>query len=1370
MEGYGLNVKIVEQLNHIHILKIILRTYSKLIIHFMKNICVLFFLLFSFSFFGQQEEKPNYLVDFITVKDGLSHNYVTSLVSDQLNMKWIGTENGITKYNGYDFDYIKPNEKYQGLLNENIEVLFVDNESNLWIGTKSGGLSYFDIKKNTVSSFNHIIGTENFGDIRITALNQDDEGHIWIGTWRKGVFVLDKNKKKLVRHYNYINKIYSIKKDHLRQMWFSNDRTIYIYNSSKEGLKSLKFDDFVSDILPDENRNTVWVSVSNPKKDVLYAYHQESGDLTQIQTNVFSNFSKKLHLDSQNRIWIGTWGNGVYRSNTNVSEFTKINLINDSSERIEGNYSTILDIHEDKNKVIWLSTASGGVVKLLEGNGFQNLASSITNTSLKERLNCTTIFKNEKFIFIGTLFSGLYMGTNEKDLVQLEAIGNVKIVNMYAFKNQLYIGTAEGFHIFDMDKGKLIFTQKRFKKITAFLIKDDFLYMGTQQNGIAKAKLTQLDKPKTYQFYGEEQFDKSGIKSNRITGIKSDANQNIWVSTYNGLHLYNAAKDAFVHHTQLVDQPISISIINSLELKGSLVWLSTPNGLFKLNYKNKQLQFLEIFGKEEGLNSDFICAATFDDNLNLWISTHTEIVKYNKADQTLTSYGENNGVKTSLFNNNSVHNQNNKTIFFGGIDNITYFNPTAIHDFNTVPEVVFTALRVKNKQIEFGEAQENIDKNLNYAEKINLSYKDDFFTIRFVANDFLEKLNIKYRYILEGYQNQWVELQGLNEINFAGLAPGNYTLKVQASRNNQNWSEAKVLTIDLAGSPWKSTLAIIIYLLIVISIISYFVVQYNYRTRLKNKLEIAKLDKKKKVEIAESKLNFFTNISHEFRTPLTLISSPVKELLEHNNLPSKVYKNLNYIDKNTNRLLNLVNQLLDYRRADYGILKLKVYYGNFVRFSNEVFLYFNESAKAKNIKYTFETTKNDITFPFDRNKMEIVLCNLLSNAIKFTERGGKIEFKINQFEDYCLITIEDNGIGMNIKDINKIFDRFFQIENAKTAKIVGSGIGLSFSKKIVELHHGEINVKSKEKYGTIFTIKLSINPNTYSGEVDESIKKTDDIEAYDTQNLASHTNNGITNERLSILLVDDNEEILEYLSDILREDFKIMTATNGEKGVNKALTNIPDLIVSDVMMPVKDGIALCKELKTNITTSHIPIILLTARTSTVYEIEGLEHGADDYVKKPFNASIIKARINSIIDNRNKIKSHFLNKIRFEPSPSKVDENDDAETKFIKKAIKMVEDNLQNESFDIESLTEELNMSRSSLFRKIKSLTGLSLSAFIRSIRVKKAAQLILTEDLSLKEIAYEVGFNTYKYFKVSFEKQFDCLPSDYKEKHHQNNS
>lgn len=1327
----------------------------------MRRILIFIQLLYCSAIFAQHNDI-NYVIDFITTKQGLSHNYASSIVSDDLNIKWIGTENGITKFNGYDFDYIKPSEAFPELLNENIEVLFVDKEYNLWIGTKSGGLSYLDIKNNQIQHFNYLIDLANEGDLRITSLSQDNQGNIWIGTWNDGVFIIDYKNNKLIKHLKVFQQVYSIEKDFNGIMWICQNKKISSYNDAYEIIKTFDLNEQVTDILSDPSRNKVWISTSGIDTK-LYCFNYYTESIESIETNVSSNFSKKLSLDKYNRIWIGTWGKGVYRSNENLSSFKKVELISTNPDKKSGNYNIILDVHHDKNNVTWLATAHGGIVKLLEGNGFENADKLITNTNLKGFLNCTSIFRTDKNLFVGTI-NGLYHGTDFSNLTQLKSIGNTKINAFYKKGNKLYIGTADGFSIYDFATSKIIFNTDKLSKVTSFFIDNNTIYIGTQQQGLAVVELTNITRTDTYKLYSENLNYPNRLESNRVTGIKKDNNNNIWVSTYNGLHLWDYSTKTFKHQATLLNGKLPSVIINSFVLRDNFLWLATPNGLIKLNYINNRLEIEKTITQKDGLNSDFICSITFDQHANLWLSTHTEIVKYNDKNQSIISYGEINGVKSTSFNNNSFLNYNHTLIYFGGIDNVTFFNPSKIIDFHTKPDIIFTNLRVNNQLVQYQPGNNILDKNFNYANNIKLSYKDNFFSTGFITNDYLGKLNIKYRYALEGYQNEWMDLQNRNEINFAGLSPGKYRLLVQASRDSQTWSEPKSISINLLGSPWKSGLAISIYALILIGIITYLIKSNNYKLKLKNRLEIARIDKEKEIELTEAKLNFFTNISHEFRTPLTLIISPLKELLEREDLPVKAVKNLSYIDRNTNRLLNLINQLLDFRKADHGLLKLDVSHGNFVRFSNEVHLYFSEAAKTKKIRYKFKSAQEEIYFPFDRNKMEIVLCNLLSNAIKYTEPEGKITMKVKVDDDYCVISIKDTGVGMNATDLDKIFDRFFQIKSANTARIIGSGIGLSFSKKIIELHHGSISVKSEVNQGSEFIVKLAMNPKVYKGEINENFITTDNIKGYNTNHILKPVETlSINRKEHTVLIIDDNLEILGYLKEILSETYNVIEANNGDTGFENASNEIPDLIISDVMMPGKDGITLCKELKSQITTSHIPIILLTARTSTVFEIEGLKTGADDYITKPFNSKVIKARIASLLENRDKQRAHLLNKVRFEPTANQIESDLDTENAFIHKAILLVEKNLDNPNFGIENMVDNLNMSQSTLYRKIKSLTGLSLTAFIRSIRLKKAAHLILSSDLNLNQIAYDVGFNDYKYFKTSFKKQFNCLPSKYKE-------
>lgn len=1330
---------------------------------------ILIFHLLLISIVCAQNDDADYVLEYITTNQGLPHDYVTSIISDDLNAKWIGTENGLTKYNGFNFENIKPGKSYKKLKNENIEVLFKDKSNIIWIGTKSGGISSLDVKNNSIKNYNHLIDTSKSGAINITAIAEDGAGNIWIGTLEEGVFVIDYHNDKLIKHIEVNEAVLSIIRDHHSNMWFTHYKTLTKYEPAKDKTIPYRTANYITNLILDSKRNKIWIGTTENKTN-LYCFDFKSQKIDSLETGVSSTFSKTFLLDSKNRLWIGTWGKGLYRSNTDLTKFSKIQLVTSNSGKINTNYNTILTIHNDKNNQIWVATANGGVVKLIEGKGFKNASQIINPASLNGDLNFTAIYKDKNTVFVGTLNNGLFMGKDFTSLKPIKEIGLTKILNLYKHQNKLYIGSnSPGLSIYDLSLNKIVYTNKKILKVTSFFIdKDNTVFIGTQQNGIAIVALKDIENEQAYTFYSDVKKGNYKIDNNRITSIKKDSKGNIWVGTYNGLHLFDRAKRKFNAQSLMINDKLPSVIINSIAIKDDNIWLGTPSGLIKLEYKNKKLTIKNKLAKEDGLNSDFICSITFDAKSNLWLSTKTEIVKYNEQKHSFISYGENDGVKTTSFNNRSFFNFENNLIFYGGIDNITYFNPDKISKNYSVPQVIFTNLRVNNNIIQYPiekNQHEIINKNFSYVDKIQLTHNDKFFSIGFITNDFSGKLNIKYRYKLEGYQNNWLYLQNQNEINFAGLNSGKYTLNVSATRDNQTWSQPKKLVIEILNSPWKSVWAIIAYSVLMFFLIYYILKFYNNQLRLKNNLEIARNDKEKEIELSELKLNFFTNISHEFRTPLTLIISPLNELMENPEISSKTAKKLSVIDRNAHRLLNLINQLLDFRKAEYGLLQLTVSQGNIVRFSKEVYLYFNEMAKSKDIKYKFKHSDDEIFFPFDRNKIEIVLCNLLSNAIKYCNPGDKITLEVEKRGDYCIISVKDTGVGMEADYLDKIFDHFFQIKSAESTKMVGSGIGLSFSKKIVELHHGSIEVKSKINVGTEFIIKLPLSLDHYEGEIDDTFVNTDNIKAYDTKwNENQIDNLSISTKEDSILIIDDNQDILDFLKDILSDSYTILLAKNGDEGFKIASAEIPDLIVSDVMMPGKDGITLCKELKSQIITSHIPIILLTARSSTVFEIQGLQTGADDYVTKPFNPTIIKARIASLLENRKKIRTLLLNKIQFEPTYTEIEKDTNTESAFIHKAIVLVENNIQNSSFSIETMVDELNMSQSTLYRKIKSLTGLSLTSFIRSIRLKKAAHLILIDDLNLSQIAYEVGFNDYKYFKISFEKQFNCLPSKYKDK------
>ncbi len=1328
---------------------------------------LLFFACFQTS--RSQENEINYITTHFGSRQGLSNNYVTTIVSDQQNTKWIGTENAITKYNGYEFDYIRISKKYPELKNENIETLFVDSSNRLWIGTKGGGVSVLDIEKNTIKNFNHLIDPNNKSDQRVLSIAEDTQENIWIGTWGNGIFVINTTTNTLVRHFSTTCLVYTILKDTYGHMWFGNYNILTRFNPLTNTITEFPIESEITDLINDTYRNKIWVGTAGNTNTNIYGFNHNNQKIDSIKTGIETNFARYLAIDQENKLWIGTWSNGLYISDPNLKKFTKLNLQNIDIRKENINYETILDIHIDKNNIIWLSLAfGGGVIQIIPKRGFKNAYKEINNTMIRKDCNIQSLYKNSEKLWVGTLESGLFVGDDFSSLEMIESKDHKKAI--YRYKDKLFVGFEEGYIIYDATTQKELFRYPAIERVTSFLIdKKERLWIGTEHDGIAMVALKDSKRSDQYTYFhdggtGNFKLNNTDV----ITEIKSDDENNIWVGTQNGFHLFEEKTQSFLHHTSLFDEKLPSTIVNSIHFNDGIIWIGTANGLLKLKFVENQLILNKIYTTTDGLNNNFINAITSDNDGNLWLSTTTEIVKFIRAQNVFINYGEADGVKTSSFNQKCVFNDQGNQIFFGGIDNVTYFNPKEITTTQIKPEVIISKVIIDNQHVTPGSSINDrviLHQNINSVDQVVLTHQEKSILISFGLNDYLGELNSNYKYRLEGFQEDWIDLKSRNQINFTGLPSGKYRLHIIGSRDNRTWSAAKTLKLVIKPSPFLSGWAYAAYASLFLCLTGLLYMIKVRQDQLKHTLKIAKIEKEKETKLTEAKLRFFTNISHEFRTPLTLIVSPLTELLDNKNLPESVVEKLIIVQKNADRLLNLVTQLLDFRRVDHDLFTLNTRTDNFADFAYEVFLYFKELAVSQRIAYTFHSDDEDISFPFDKNNMEIVLCNILFNAFKNTTEGDHISLTVTKDEGCCMITIKDSGKGIEKKELDKIFDRFYQIKASESAKIIGSGIGLAFSKKIVELHQGTITVNSVPKTGSEFIVTMTLSP-AYSERITQNdniiLKPEPGNKRYDLEkndNIPEKTDA----TKSSILIIDDNEDIRKYLRSLLSDTYKIDEAKNGSIGFEKAITLHPDVIICDVMMPVKDGLSVCNDLKKQIATSHIPIILLTARSSAFFELEGLETGADDYITKPFNPTIIKAKIASILSNRKKLKVYLQNKVRFEPNDEDMQYYDEEE-RFIQQAIELIEDNLQNNEFGIEHLVDKLHMSQSSLYRKIKSLTGLSLTAFIRSVRLKAAGKIILTSNAKLSHVAYEVGFNDYNYFKKSFKNHFDCLPSEYRNK------
>ena len=715
-------------------------------------------------------------------------------------------------------------------------------------------------------------------------------------------------------------------------------------------------------------------------------------------------------------------------------------------------------------------------------------------------------------------------------------------------------------------------------------------------------------------------------------------------------------------------------------------------------------------------------------------------------------------------------------MFFGGTSGVDHFCEKNIIQSDYVPPIVFTDFLIFNQKVNIG-ADSPLPVNISAAKKIILPYSQNVFSFQFAALDYNAPNSIQYAYKMDGFDNDWINVKNSRSATYTNLNPGNYAFLVKATNSDGFWIEVPAsISVTIESPWWRTYWAYAAYALIIIAGLYLIRKTEMNRSRLRNELKLRELEAIKLKEIEKIKSRFFANLSHEFRTPLMLIKGPAEQLASSRG--SNGEEQVKLIQRNAEKLQNLIDQLLELTQLEAGSLMLKAQKNNIVVFTKGIFYSFESMAKQKNILLEFNAKPEKIYTWFDGDKFEKILNNILSNAFKFTPDGGKISLNINEHNsesgDYVLLTVSDTGIGIPEDKLHRVFDRFYQVDDSSRRAYGGSGIGLALVKELIDLHKWDITVESEQGTGTQFSIKIPsgdshLNENqkvivdsellkAFDGRSSAEILQAVEIKGTEKINVNTDQFQREQSSRSTILIVEDSEDVRIYLTDLLKADYNILLAENGEKGLSAALEKLPDLIISDVMMPEMDGMEFCKRIKSDWQTSHIPIILLTAKASFESKIEGLETGADDYLTKPFSFRELSVRIKNLLEQRVKLQQKFGKDSRLKIeniTPNKADQE------FLQKAIAVVENNLSNTDFDSDKFAQDIFLSRSQLHRRLHSITGQSTGEFIRTIKLKKAAGLILEKQLSVTQIAFEVGFNSPSHFTKAFKQMFDCLPSEF---------
>jgi signal transduction histidine kinase/ligand-binding sensor domain-containing protein/DNA-binding response OmpR family regulator len=1334
---------------------------------------------------------------FISISDQLVNNEVTSIIQDKNGFIWFGTRGGLQRFDGYEMKLLKNDYgKGTNLLSQSIEVLQSGKQDNIWIGTKSGGLSSYNLKTGKISNYtNQNPNTTGFNADYILSLLDTDSEKLFIGTW-KGFQYFNKKTGEF-KILNSLWKTFDIQPDGNKGYWLATnsglkhlDQKLVNDLSFNFGIPGIN----ITSVVLDKEYNCLWLGTWNEglfqldlqTKEFKNYRHQKNDPVSLSSNNTY-----RILLDSKGILWIGTWGGGLNRFDRKTCSFENIHL------NIPGLYTNdnqiILTIKEDPSGLLWIGTDGTGVFKFdLKQKKFINIGYENKMNSLLGSTHVLSVYVDQyNKLWLGTKGGGIQYSTNWKTFTKVNIESDEKNnlpslpYESRSFLQEgdyLWVGTNKGL-IRIFNKGLKAGAYDIFlprpndpasisgKKITK-IVKDQSgrIWIGTQESGLSYISGFNKNNQPVFKNYLPAYGIKGALQNERVSCLLVDSKNRLWVGTYKGLHLYQPSTDQFQVFIQNEVYKNSISnntILCLAEDKFGNIWAGTQYGLNKISGFDGNKLNVTSYTTKEGLPSDYIHAVIPDKEGNIWASTNKGIIRFSQANKSFSVFDKRDGVQSNVFSENASYKDTRGRFFFGGLEGLTYFFPDSIKINQFHPPIYFTNLTINNVPYEYGTGIPDssiLSKPFYETESITLSYKENIFSIEFAALDYHAPDKNEYMYQLEGFNTDWVYAGNNRLVSFTNLKPGTYHLKVKATNSDKTWNPAPhQLTINILPPPWRTWWAYMIYIAVFIFLL--WLTRYLglRQVALKNQLTLSKLARQQESKLADFKERLFTNISHEFRTPLTLILGPLDDMLQRKEFETPVEKSLRLIQKQSKRMLRMVNQLLDFQKAEAGSLKLSLQPGEMVSFCHDVFILFLDEASRRNIDYTFQSMEKYFSFTFDHNKLEIIIFNILSNAFKFTSNGGKITFTVTKNKDQsCEINIQDTGKGIPSNEIERIFDRFYRGRAEDATTISGTGIGLSFVKELTELHGGSIVAVSDGINGSLFTVSLPPMSNT-----EPVLKISEDSSFQANQNgdtnlnsvIMPEENDQVSQELPIILVVEDETDMLQYVYEILSPSFKVVTATNGREGIEKAVETIPDLIISDVMMPVVDGIELCKILKSHKDTSHIPIILLTALSDMAHHVQGIREGADVYLPKPFNSQLLLVHVRNLINSRNMLKELYAKRIFLGTGNFEIKTY---EEEFLVKLMKLVEENISDSNFNNDDLANLMFMSRSTFYRKLKAVTGMSGNEFIRTARLNFAAKLLECGKYSVSEAAFEAGFNDIKYFRKRFHDQFGVTPSEYK--------
>lgn len=1335
--------------------------------------------------------ETNIYIHSLTTRDGLSNDYPTDIVQDSLGLIWIATESGLNCYDGTHIkSYFSSHQAENTLMSNVIHDLHVEEGgSNIWIAAEKG-LHRYNYATDDFTRYYYASSDGKKREDNFIAIASTDSLKLWLLSYHSGLFCFDK-ATGVFAHHEIKNKIHpdiaingiSLYADN-QTLWIGTiENGVYKFTPATntfeyyavEGEECHAHGFYKTDSADLMLATAAGLRILDEKAKRFIAF--DKGDALLNESCFFINENRP------GEIWIGT-EDGVYISDK--SDFENKDLhdiafmrIKEGSKALSGRSAR--NSFTDKEGNVWLSLYSGGVNYIGATSPFFGVINNLHLTTSTASLSANKILS----MTIGA-DNSIYLGTDGEGILKMNSehqiLAHYRFTEEHNFRrniiqtvfcqseNVIWAGTYLGGLIVYNEKNRNV---RVLHKGNSKLPDNDIRSIARDQRGYiwvatSKGLCKMSDNLEIITTYTPKN---SSLQDDAIRSILFDKSDNMWISTYNGgIYFFDQVLDNFTHYgcnpndlSSLPDNAINTMYMTS----DGILWVATKSGklsMFDTHNKN-------FTNFDDALIPRNIHAFAEDKEGHLWMISNLNITRFNRRRKRFQNFNQEEINKVGGYQLGSCIVSSSGRIYFGGKNGILFFEPK---QFNTIATglttPLFTGFYLFNEKVVISTDSVNtpLKKNILLEKKITLSHDQSVFAISFVTPIYGEHDNLKYTYILEGEESGWNQCGKEGMAQYRNLPPGIYHFKVQTLIRNDIWNKSEnILTIEVLPPWWLTTWMKIIYLLLFILSVYALYLFLAYRLHTRNKLKQLEMEKLNSEKLYQTKLEFFTNISHEFRTPLTLISSPIEKLILTENEKEKRYL-LRVMKRNADRLLRLINQILDLRRIDSIGIHLQVEKGDIGQYIKVISSSFRPLSRHRNIDFRIENKmKNSIQY-FDKEIVDNVIHNLLSNAFKFTPEEGEISVMLNDIDDnYWGISIEDTGIGIAPEYIEKIFDRFFY-NPSPTSAIPGTGIGLHMVKELMEIHKGFVTVDSAPGEGSRFSLYFPLDVNVFESEQlvspllgDYETQEPGDITSEEEQEDLFLQRNHAHKE--TILIVEDEYDISQYIAFSLNDEMNVLTAPNGAEALSIIKKENISLIISDIMMPVMDGVELCSLVKNDISTSHIPFILLTAKDAIQDQIQGLQVGAEDYLSKPFNVEVLKVKIRSVLLQKERLKKRYsrcLTNLSKELDASDVKplSLDDV---FITKAVEIVNAHIIDPDFNGERLAQELNLSRAHLHRKLKSLTNLSSSEFIRNIRLENAVVLLKYRTKTIAEIAYETGFNSPTYFSSCFTKFYGHSPKEF---------